>query len=65
MIMSIRYMQGKWKWELYSVGKEGNTVTGKFSAGEADTFKEMVSNLEFACTELERRNEFSGKQERS
>jgi len=55
MIISIRYMVGRWHWELYDIGRETALCgTGKYAQGDALTWANMILNLELCVAELEK-----------
>ena len=58
MIISIRYIAGRWHWELYEMGSS-HLHSGEFAQGDALTFSNMIHNLERCVSELERKHELS------
>lgn len=50
MIMSIRYVNTNWHWEIY-------TKDGEYAQGINSTWADMIKNIEFYVAELEKRYE--------
>lgn len=55
MIISIRFINGKWHWEIYA--PDDHSTIGKYAQGNHHTWKGMMQVMEVHISELEKQNE--------